>query len=359
MPEEKQENVPLNIAFPPDFVFKYPRPSRVNPSRVVLKEDGVFNFIGVKYPKLYHETDEFYEKNNLKREWFKYPVAFRVNEKGNTEIFVHTEHPPLTPLEEKMGGQLSCFSDVPFPYKGHPFPEALYAVNQAKRLSRQFIEMFAKREMLPFFRTFIFMRKKKKIKILEHFLLSFAELSGKAMDVYVLSPDYMTKYGKEIYYFLTRALVKYGISQEIAERFSEQFAGQIDWDNAYWMRLGDTMAESSKERMLENPRKELLRLSDFIFDRNPTDPITGKRLKKLFKMVSYLLYIPRYKQIFKECIKESNFENFQFDDGDRYHCLLYADYNYLGKTIEERLKMYDEYHKKNPPFPSRMVLKPS
>lgn len=346
------ETQQLNISRPPDFVFKYRRPSRTNPEREVIGEQGIFDFVGVKYPTIYQESDKFFEETGLKREWFEYPIKF---EAGN--IYVAMDYPKLTEAEMKMGGQLACFKDCPYPFKGHPFPEAIYYVNMAKRLSRTLLSMIASKSSRPFLILFALLSKKKKIAILESWLTVYTELCIKSMGTYLAKFEMMNKYGQEIYLFIKRALMKYGVSHVVAEGFAEVFSAQIDWDNAYWMRIGDAMLETSKDKMLKDPRGELIKLGRILVERNPQDPDTSKRLLKLITLASCGLYIPRYRRIFKECVKESSFERFQFDEADIYHSWLYADYNYGGLTVDKRLEMYYNYHKEHPPLPPRLQIK--
>lgn len=337
-------------------MFKYRALNRIDPSQQILHgqaaiKQSIYDFVGVKYPPLYHETDEFFRTNKIERDWFRYPVVFE-----NNMVYVHFECPPLTEAEEKMGGQLAWFKDCPYPYKGHPFPEAFPFVDTAKRFTRQMLELFLHKDMLVFFILFALLTTKRKVLLMERFSRAYVESCQKAMGPYILKPEYMNKYGREILSFVNKFLTKLGIDKDLAYATAECFASQIDWDNAYWMRVGDTMAETTKEKILTDPRRELKHLAEIVAKRNPTDPATGARLRKSIKGFSYLLLIPKYRRIFRECIKESEFENLQFDEADRYHTLLYSDYNYQGLTLAERVAKYNAYHTEHPPFPPRITI---
>lgn len=349
----ESERQPLVILRPPDFVFKYRKRNRVAPSTEIIKHgDSVFKFIGVKYPAIYNKyPDSWFTEFNIQREWFKYPVAFT-----DGKLIVFTEYPPLTEEESKMGGQLTCFESCPYPFKGHPFPEALYAVNVAKRFTRTIVELAATKDIIPFALTYLFLSRKKKIRLLERGLSSFVQVCRQSMDTYILGRDFMTKYGREIMDFVSNFLDRLGVEKELSASFAECFASLIDWDNAYWMRIGDAFASTTKEKMLADPRGELLKMAKLLQERNPQDPATAGRLYKTVKLISLLLFIPKYRRIFKECLASSEFSNFQFDEADDYHAQLYGDYNYGGKTIQERLTAYQEYHKQHPPEPPRIRM---
>lgn len=360
MPEVAQPQQ-LNIVRPPEFVYRFRQIggsdiNRMAPAReVIQKQQGVFEFVGVKYPSMYHKPDEFYAENGLQRDWFKYPLSF-ASQGTQTQIWVHSDQPPLTEAEEKMGGQLTCFSGVPYPYKGHPSPEPIYAINVSKRLTRVVIESFFHKDLALPFLAFALISRKKKLQVIERLISGYCFSCVSSAQPYILGFEFMTKYGQEIEKFCSRLLTKFGVNEEIAKQFGMCFASQIDYDNAYWMKLGDAMAETTKEKMLENPRRELLKLAEVIKAREFAEA-NAERFGKAIKAISFLLYIPRYKRIFREAIQESAFENFQFDDADRYHTLVYSDYRYQGKSLDERMKIWEDYHRDtNTPLPKRMTI---
>lgn len=366
---EKQQ---LTIVAPPDFVFKYRKRSRVEPSREVLKSDGAFKFIGVKYPSLYTASSQFLDEKHLQRDWFKYPVSFGQNEQGESLIFVHQQFPwPMTDEEVRMGGQLACFEQVPHPFKGHPFPAGIFAINQAKRFLRSVMENLAWQGFLPFYALFIILPKRWQNGILSRLLTVYVDQARKAMDSYILRPEFMTKYGREILKFTESFLREWGLTRQIllvgdpegrfapiCEAFAEVFATAIDGDNAYWMRIGDAFRETTWRDMLEHPRRELKKLAELMVRRNPSDPRTAKRVRLAVMAVWWLLLWPRFRRTFRQAWAEVDIWNLQFDTADEYHSWLFGDYDYGGHSLEERLKLYKEYHRQHPPEPERVVLQP-
>lgn len=353
-PIKSEEKQPLIIVYPPDFIFKYRRASRITPAQEVVsvREQVTFQLVGIKYPSIYYnKADEFFTRFNLKREWFKYPVKFE-----GGKIYVFQDYKPLTEEERKMGGQLACFKDCPYPFKGHPFPQAIFELDKAKRVVKQLFELFVNKKLWPMMVAYALMTHRKKVEVTEHFLDSMAGAIWKSIETYIPEKEFMNKYGQEVYKFIVNFFTRWGVKKDVAERFAENFTPLFDGDNAYWMKLGDIMSITTKEMILKDPRKEILRLAEVFVEREFFNPQLAQRVGKLAKAASFLLFFPRIRRVFKECIEASDFENFQFDDGDNYHCLVYNDYNYLGLPVEKRLEMYKQYHIIHPPLPVRLTI---
>lgn len=317
----------------------------MNPAQEVVTENAMFDFEQMKYPPLRTKPDSFFDEWGIKRENFA----------------------TTTEEEDKLGGQLAYFKQVPYPGKGHPFPQALYAINFAKRVSKEVVSTI-KNNIVWAGIWFIFTPKKIRDKTLEDILYSYTDVCRKVIAPYVLSEEFLTPFARELLLFIERALLLLGITgtrvcpmtgevETVAHAFAETFVSQVEYDNAYRWRGEDAANETTKERLMENPRKELIRLAGIIALHDPHQE-TPEKFMNIAKLASIVLLLPRYKKIFIQALRESNFENFQMDKADRYHVLLYGDYNYLGKTIEERIKEYSDFHK-DIGFPPRITMKSS
>lgn len=293
----------LNISRPPDFIFKF-RGNRVAPAQEVVRHHIIPVLEGFRFPPLADEPDEF---------WTTWGI-------DKTQVNI-----TFTEEEKRLGGILVKLKGMEHYAKGHPFPEAIFNVNIAKRVTRNVFYILSK----PF--------------SLERWLDAYADLCLKAEQTYVLHVRYMSGFSQEIYLFITRFLQKLGISERVIERFCDAFVSQLDWDNAYRFRVQDPMSTSRKEDMQSHPRAELLRLGAVIRERDPSD--TGERMESLIRILSRVLWIPKYRRIFQECIETSDYARFQMDDHDRYHTLLWGDYKFQGKTIDERIAIYQDIHK--------------
>jgi hypothetical protein len=63
----------------------------------------------------------------------------------------------------------------------------------------------------------------------------------------------------------------------------------------------------------------------------------GKMLKLAWK-------IPRIKNALQVSIQSIDFDKCKLDEGEIYHSILYDGYNTLGRTLQERIKLYETYH---------------
>lgn len=334
---EENNQQPLNIPVPPDFVFKY-RKNRLQPAQEIMAQaQAMFIFTGMKYPALAYKSDE----------WFK--------EWGIDKTKLNLEN---TKDQEEMGGQLAYFEGTPYPAKGHPFPQAIYAINFCKRLTRIALNIGGKDLWLSAL-GFALTSHENKISILSRLLESYTEVCMRVAQPYILEIEFMSRCSREVYYFLLRFLTKIGIKESIAQGFAEVFSAQIEYDNAYRLRVEDGMSVTTKEKVLQNPAKEMKRVIDTIVDREPDSRAENHPTSEKFKhggiALGWILMIPFYRKAFVECIEESNFENFQLDEADHYHVLLWADYDFLGLPLQERLKMYESMHPEG--LPRRVIYK--
>lgn len=304
MPTETPQ--PISIPVPPEWVFKNRSRARIVPSQEVMQQkQAMFVWERMEYPE--------------------------------------------------SGGQLAWFKGVPHPAKGHPFPEAIYAVNFVKRMTRNSLIGLVQKDLWKEYLGFILSLPKQRTKKIERFLTMYTDIANRVIAPYILEDRYLTPCAHEIKNFIERFLVKLGIGKEIAQNFAEVFAAQIEYDNAYRLRIEDAMSETTKEKLMESPGRELVRLGGIIMQREPNHG-TGESFPKILGALSKVLYVPWYKKMFLKCVEESDFKNFQLDEADRYHVLLWADYNFLGMTLDERIKMYEAFHKDG--LPPRIIYQP-
>lgn len=107
-------------------------------------------------------------------------------------------------------------------------------------------------------------------------------------------------------------------------------------DQAYRNRGQDALQELNKQNLEKNPRKEVLRLFDLVESR---EIIGGQKPKMAFlrKILWIMLWFPRIKKIAKEFLDELNLSRINVSIEDRYWMANKWDYNYEGKTFDERM----------------------
>lgn len=231
-----------------------------------------------------------------------------------------------------------------YPTKGFPFPEAAQANNIFKRLLVGQVRYLAKNPLalLPLLSR----------RGLAHWLNIISSAAEITLGPYYLQDKYYNRATKEIrklVYNFMRAIVQ----EDTAQSFAKTIATVFEYDNAYLLRIQDLMNETTKEAILKNPRKEFERLFGILKERDERLSMRTK-FSSGIKLLSLALWIPKFRRGFYNAIKEMTLENIQMDDGDRYQVLRWINYNFLGKTFEERVKEFQEIHKGN--IPTALVL---
>jgi len=268
---------------------------------------------------------------------------------GRMEIGGYELPAPTGLAKTKTGGMATVFPGHPFPRKTFVYSGITAPNNKAKRIT------------LALFLPFASLRKGIKA-FLNNYLLNFNRLVDSIYadcdQVPYLHYQYYSEFGKSLWDFIYLFLKKIGIKDEIAYRTGLQITTIIEYDDAYKVRIQDVLNESSKEALLKNPRKELLRLVGILAKRDPTFSNTeidgaGTRIIKTIQMASLLLYWPPIKKAFVFALENINFEWLKFDEWDYYWCLNRGDYNPLGKPFDERkslgVQMMVDYAKKMNP----------
>lgn len=259
-------------------------------------------------------------------------------------------------------GVLSYLQGAAYPNKGITNPEAMAAINLSKRTIVQWLRLLSKWWFFPTWAIFVLVPFKVKLKIMNRMIDTFTNATYIVVKPFVLQAQYMTPICREIEWWCYSFMEKIGIDSAIADRVSEVLAASIDYDNAYRFRIGDIFSETTKEKLLENPGKEIARLTKIAMERNNHGYVQwyneNKTLKKngkysdmalKFKFMGFairmLLLNSKVKKAFKATLKDINFEFLGLDEADRYWCCLRADgrneYLFFGKTDEERMKMLE------------------
>lgn len=234
------------------------------------------------------------------------------------ENWTRLEHP-------KEGGMLSYYTGHPFPFKGQPYAPATEANNIVKKLTLG-----------------ILMSLVPQRNWLEKILYNYCRLSDYTNRQFYLKREYYKRFGVEMWDFIYFFLRNMGISDDVSYRTGRIVCNFFEWDDAYRYRIQDLMSESSKE-LLKNPRKESKRLLQIFLER---ETCIGENIgldnkaKKIHKLLSILFLIPKVKRSFLKALEEINFQNLQLDKIDKYWCCQFHEYNYMGRTFEDRLNEF-------------------
>lgn len=287
-----------NYSIPPNEVFKF-RGNPDKPSDVKVQE-----------PNTYFVTENI---NYCEKGCKEYP---------NNGIFVD-------------------YQGVPFPSKGHVFPEAIYAVCQVKKILMNGLKAIASKDMIFPILGLLISNKKKAI---DRFLDSFIDIVDlNILKPYYLKDGYYSKATIEVRNFIREFLRELGIDYDKADLFGEMVSLTFQYDNAYYYRLVDIMSESSKERLSQGFPQEVKRLLSIILERDNCLAQIPK-YNALANVLKYIYWIPSVKRAIIRGLNAVTFDNWQMDEADKYHMNLYDGYKVRGLDFKTRLQEYVDFH---------------
>lgn len=222
-----------------------------------------------------------------------------------------------------------------YPQKGLTSAEAMWAVNMVKRNFIEAVKTFSMKTFLPAWLLFLFYRKKTKVAVLEKLLGSFNRQSWGIISPFVLKSDYLTPCAQEILWFSYSFLMNMGISADNADRFAVTIAHAVEYDNAYRYRIEDIFSETTKVKLMEDPKGEIKRLLKIMAERDSAN-VHAKFRMVVLGMAFMMLF---FKKAFLTAINEIDVRKLALDEADRYWVCLRKDYKFLGKSYEERQEM--------------------
>ena len=112
----------------------------------------------------------------------------------------------------------------------------------------------------------------------------------------------------------------------------------LEYDNAYYWRMEDIFSETSKELLIKNPRKELKRLLE-IYKSREKGGIEFKA-EAIVKALNWIFWIPGVKKAFRKAIQSVDIEKMKMTKDDSYFTMIYEGYDFQGKNIEDRTKIW-------------------
>ena len=230
---------------------------------------------------------------------------------------VHKENPPayMTDHFEIGEGIRQYIKGGLYPDKGWVYPEAVDAINQAKRYLMVFTHG------VPFsFRGAV---------------SAYCKLTDDILKPHYIEQVYMTPFASEVLKFIDY-MFRWQLNYD--ERLPWIVSTIFEYDNSYRFRGLDIMSECDEDDLYNKPIREIFRLAKIAGEREFNKDMT-KRIHKL-KWLSLCLLIPKYRKAFRKAIELANFDNFRYDKGDNYWVSFMDGYYYQGMSYEERSKRF-------------------
>lgn len=257
----------------------------------------------------------------------------------NTETAIMNEQTGYTEIDRidiTENGIFIYFEGAEYPYRGLSTPKFLASANVVKRMFIEGVRLASHWFMVPLWLFVLILPQ--KIKVIEKFLVFFADVGYKVMREHVLKDEMMLSFGRELEWFVYSFMNNVGFKPKLCKKISEMIACIIEGDNAYRLRVIDLFEILDVDRLLKHPAKEIKRAVAVFSDRE-SDKEVAKKFKQFSQIIVVLLYVPTIRKAFVKTIKKINFENIRYDKVEKYWACLRTDgYKYLGATDEERKK---------------------
>lgn len=235
-------------------------------------------------------------------------------------------------IECKNGVMLNTLDGASFPIKTTPTPDATWATNIVKKTIIEALKAFP--VALVWNLTFS----------LNSLLESFARITEGIMEPYFYYRNFKFPFqvnlcttSRGVGRFTENFLINYGINKTIAHKTAELLAHIVEYDTFYRVKLLDVMSEARQENF-QNPRKEVQRLLQICYDREEIIPTYMRPKLKLLSRIAWILELPKLKRAFSKAMDPVTFNLFAIDQIDYYWLLQRSDYNYFGRTLDDRME---------------------
>lgn len=326
-----------NYPVPPEWTFKYRR-SRTTPEQQVLEqEQTMFVGKGIKYPALHDKSDEELKALGINR----------------------ADLLPVTKDDKEQGGQLLVYEGVPYASAGHPFPPALYGINAAKRVTLNMAKVLAGKDMALTLLGFALTPRKYKLSAITRAMHLYHNSMMMFIEPFVVEEHFCTAFTNELHHLIVNFFVSFGLPYFVVDLAVESLVMQFEYDNAYRFRVEDGMSMTTKERMMAHPAQELALVFRTMAERDHGEGQAAdkeqmaRKYKAFERLLTLAFWIPGVKKAFRAALERSNFKKLQPNKASIYFTLMWPDYQFGGKTQEERWQIYKEIHKDG--LPPRLV----
>jgi hypothetical protein len=285
------------------------------------------------------------------------PPDFVFKNPGSNASRQVTNHKMLIPITERVGyeynGRKGIFRwtrGYNYPEEGQPYPDMMVNLNTVKKNAKSYWNILSSKYIQIGCIGFIFIPFKWKIRAIEHVLTEFVETNEYILFSDFLEQDYYCPPAYETMHLVANFLSNLGINRLLSERFGEICGMFLQGDNAYRYRALDMFGETDLARLLARPAEEICRIARLAYERD-ADKGTGEKFTKIARLLRLALLHPKIKRAFKKALSDSEITNLQPSDGDKEQFYnLDGRYNFEGKTIEERSKLFLKTHDGLPPM---------
>lgn len=251
---------------------------------------------------------EVFEKGN--------PVALNSFDPTATEVVMPPE-----------GGMLVYLTGCKYPKKSFPFPRGVQSCDIAKR---------------GIINSIRFVTGLPGNILRGNVLRSAFVLFGDFTDIIFtrkMDDDHDVYLQERFYCDMVREIYRVGMILAGDDVPSIQFVKCVsmilEFDDAYRYRLQDIMGEYDRMGMMNNPRKEVVRLLKIAQQRDSGGTV-GK-FGSFIKIMPLLFLIPSFKNTVLRFFSLADVSKIKMDINDWYHTLVFNGYNFGGLNLQTRI----------------------
>lgn len=274
--------------------------------------------------------------------------SFRTKRGSTINSLMPSSSKILFPLEKidlsREHGYLIYKKGLLKPSKGLVYPEAVKAINTAKKALMTILWFLKSKWSWGLIAVFALLPRKKKVVIIEKILSRYWSIVCHILEQHQLEHHYQVPTAKEVEKFVSVFLKVYGINDDISDKFASVVATIFEYDDAYRYRLQDICSETSAALLLADPIKEISRLLPIYQKRE----FQSERLFNDVKSVTLLRYVLKFnvrlRASFNAALRGIDFKGLQFDEIDHYNILMKGGYDFLGRDFDSRYKEFLDLH---------------
>lgn len=265
-------------------------------------------------------------------------------------IFDRTEYPP-------EGGIYVHYKGVPFPKKGFPFPEAIWQNDIMKRILITFTKSIGTKGMALPILAFAILPWRIKIRNIENIIVNLNRTGEWILRSNFLKEERYSNACRELRGIVYIFLRNLGIADKPALDAAKIIASIFEYDDAYRYRLEDIASETTPKMLRKQPVREVRRLLKLFVRRELIHQRIRDTASSIGNLLAIALLHPRIRRAFRTAMDCADFSKLRLDEADKYHVLLRNDYDFTGRSFEERKKLYIKFHEdRSLPYPPDVEL---
>lgn len=242
----------------------------------------------------------------------------------------------------KEGGMFTKYLGALYMEKGIKCPEPGQAIAISKRMLLGMLSIPSSTRwiVLPLIGLAL-VPWKAKIQIVDSLLLRLIQSTDRNLERFYMHKRFYSAPMRELRTLFYLFLKNLGFPQWTCSRISEILIAFPQWDDQYRYREQDIFTMADKQRLMDNPRKELLYLYKIYMQRE----IPGmNKLDKVIKFLSLAMLVPRIKKAFQEAVRLTDIDKIKMDDADMYFTLCMGPYKFMGVSLTLRKHAYWKMH---------------